>query len=417
MNLFKTSVLSGISNLVKMATSFLTGKIIAIYIGPSGLAFLGQFQNFINIAMSFSNAGINSGVTKYVSEFYEQEDKKDKYISTSFFITIFSSIIMSLLIFVFNETLANYLLNDIKYSYVFKIFSISLVFFSFNNLLTSILNGSKEIKKLIIINILSTIVGAIFTSLLIYYYKVDGALISLVTYQSISLIITILFVLKSDWFKLSKFFKDYDKESANNLFKFSLMALISVVILNISQLLIRNFIISSISFEQAGYWQAMIRISDLYLNFIITTLSVYYLPKLSEIKDDVLLRKEIINGYKLILPVLFVINFLIYECRYIIINLVFTERFIPMSDLFLFQMVGDFFKISSWLLSFLMIAKAMTKLFIFTEIIFSFSFILLCVIFLKYFSLTGLAYAHALNYIIYTLTMMYVFRKVLFLKV
>jgi len=415
-DLFKTSVLSAISNIIRMATAFLTSKIIAIYIGPSGLAFIGQFQNFINIANSFSNAGINAGIIKYTSEFHDDEDKKDKYISTSFFITIFSSITMAILIFLFNESLATYLLKDISYSYIFKLFSFSLVLFAFNNLFISILNGTGEIKKLVIINIISTIISAIFTAVLVYYYKINGALISFVSSQSIVLLITILFVFRSNWFKLAKFTKEYNKESANNLFKYSLMAILSAVMLNISQILIRNFIISSLSADDAGYWQGMIKFSDLYLNFIITTLSVYYLPKLSGIKDDKILRQEILKGYKLILPILFVINFVIYQLRHIIIGLVFTNSFMPMQELFLFQMIGDFLKITSWLLSFIMLAKAMTKAFIITEIVFNIVFVGLCVVFLKFFSLAGLSYAHACNYFFYCITMIFIFRKLLFIK-
>lgn len=416
MNLLKTSFLSALSNIVRMLTAFLTGKIIATYIGPSGFAFLGQFQNFINIATSFSSAGINSGITKYIAEFSDEEDKKNNYIGTSFFITVFSSLLIGLLIFLFSDHLANYLLKNISYSYIFKLFSISLVFLAFNNFLISILNGIREIKKLILINIISSVVSAIFTVVLIYYYKIEGALISFVTSQALILLITFCFVFKSNWFKLSKFIKKYDKESGNNLFKYSLMSLISILTVNISQIFIRDFIISSLSTSDAGYWQGMIRISDLYLNFIITTLSVYYLPRLSEIKDDIKLKKEIFNGYKLILPVLFVINFLIYEFRYLIISLVFTSNFTPMSELFLFQMIGDFFKIASWLLSFLMLAKAMTKTFIVTEIIFNALYITLCIIFVRHFSLVGLSYAHASNYFIYCITMIFLFRKILFIK-
>ena len=130
MNLLKTSFLSAISNIVKMATAFFTGKIIATYIGPSGFAFLGQFQNFINIATSFSSAGINSGITKYIAEFSDDEDKKNNYISTSFFITICSSLIIGLFIFLFSDQLANYLLKNPAYSYIFKLFSFSSISFS-----------------------------------------------------------------------------------------------------------------------------------------------------------------------------------------------------------------------------------------------------------------------------------------------
>ena len=52
---------------------------------------------------------------------------------------------------------------------------------------------------------------------------------------------------------------------------------------------IRNHIISTLSVTDAGYWDAMGKISQGYLGIITGTLAVYYLPKLSNLsdKDDI----------------------------------------------------------------------------------------------------------------------------------
>jgi len=48
--------------------------------------------------------------------------------------------------------------------------------------------------------------------------------------------------------------------------------------LPVSQLIIRNFVITHISAESAGYWQGVLKISDIYMAVIISSLSLYYLP-------------------------------------------------------------------------------------------------------------------------------------------
>ena len=72
-----------------------------------------------------------------------------------------------------------------------------------------------------------------------------------------------------------------------------------------------------------------------------------------------------------------------------------------MESLFAWQMVGDTLKIGSWILSYLMLSKAMMKLFIASEIIFAGIFYVLTVIFTKMIGLEGVALAHAINYLIY----------------
>ena len=56
-----------------MLSGLVINKIIAIYIGPAGIALIGQFQNFMGIITTIGNGAINSGVTKYVAEYHEDD--------------------------------------------------------------------------------------------------------------------------------------------------------------------------------------------------------------------------------------------------------------------------------------------------------------------------------------------------------
>jgi PST family polysaccharide transporter len=87
-----------------------------------------------------------------------------------------------------------------------------------------------------------------------------------------------------------------------------------------------------------------------------------------------------------------------------------------MADYFIPQLIGDFFKIGSWLLAFLMIAKAKTKLYITTELLFGGFLILLSVLGIQYFGAIGAIYAYALNYMLYFVLMIFVFSKIIWLK-
>ena len=147
---------------------------------------------------------------------------------------------------------------------------------------------------------------------------------------------------------------------------------------------------------------------------ITTTLSIYYLPRLSEIKEKADLRNELLAGYKLILPIVILMAIAIYSLKDVIILVLFTNEFIPMSSLFAWQLVGDVIKMMSWLLSYIMLAKAMTREFIFTELVFSVSFVGLSIWFINVFDLIGVTYAFALNYLLYLIAVYFLVRKELF---
>lgn len=78
-------------------------------------------------------------------------------------------------------------------------------------------------------------------------------------------------------------------------------------------------------------------------------------------------------------------------------------------------MMGDFFKISSWLLAYLMIAKSMMRLFVTTEIVFALTFVFLGFLFMKFNGVVGITQGYFVNYVLYTVCMVVVFRKLIFL--
>ncbi len=191
------------------------------------------------------------------------------------------------------------------------------------------------------------------------------------------------------------------------------MALASAATDPTSQLILRSYLTEKTSLADAGLWEAMNRMSGMYLMVIETSLIVYYLPKLARIGNEVELRNEIINVYKFIVPPLLILLFLIFLSKNFIIQILFDDTFQGMENLFAFQLTGDFFKICSWLLAYQMIAKSMTKMFITTEILFSLTFVILGVIFIPIYGNIGAAIGYAVNYLIYFVAMLVIFRKIL----
>ncbi len=410
MTLIKTSILTAISTVIKVIVGFVINKIIAMYIGPSGLAVIGQLQNFISVITTFSNGATTQGIIKYTAE-YQSIEEKQKIFSTSIVISLVCSCIISVLLFIFSDYLSVLILKDTQYSSVFIVFGMTIFLFALNTILMSILNGQKEIKKYILVNISSSVFSLFFTSFLIMKLGLIGALYALVVNQSVIFFITLAFVIKSSWFRFKYFKQGVDRENLIKLSKYSLMAITSVLTVPISHLIVRNYIGENLSWNDAGYWQGIWYISTMYLMVVTTSLSVYYLPKLSEIQDKIELKKEIINGYKIILPIVVILASGIYLFRELVIHIAFTDEFIPMLELFKWQLVGDVVKIASWLLGMLMLAKAMTKIFIVTEILFSLSFMVLSVLFIDNFGLIGVTYAFSLNYFIYLIVMIFIFRR------
>lgn len=414
MKLIKTSFFSAIITFIRIAAGFVAGKVIALFTGPAGVALIGQFTNFITIILTFANGAINSGVIKYTAEFKDDEVQLKKLFSTSLKISVYCSGIFGVLLLIVASYISQFLFHSSLYCNPIRVLGITIILYSLNSLLIAILNGLQQIKKYTLVNTAGSIIGLLFTVILVFYFKILGALYALVLTQSIVFFVTLVLIIKSDWFSWSFFKQPFDKETAKKLSHYTLMAITTTLCMPIAQIVLRNLVIEKFGVNSAGYWQGMMRISDGYLMLITTSLSTYYLPKLASLNGNRELRKEILQGYKIILPLVFISCLSIYILRFYIIKILFTEEFNTMSELFLFQLIGDFFKIAAWILAFLMVAKSMTKIFIITEIIFTFNYVLLSHICISLFKLKGLTIAFAINYFLYLIVMIILFRNLLF---
>lgn len=401
MNLLKTSVLNGIAVLIKTITLFVLNKILAVYLGPTGYAALGQFQNFIQMVTTFAGSAINTAVIKYTAEYHEDESKQRAIWKTAGSIVFLFSLIFAFLILILQKQLSLYIFQTLEYQTVFVWFAVFLLFFNFNTLFLAILNGKKEILKLVLANIAGSLFALIVTSILAIKLHLYGALIALSIYQSVAFIVTLFLCYRADWFKFSSLFGKIDLEITKKFSSFIWMALVSAICVPLSQMLIRAYLSQEFGLAYAGYWEAMIRLSTVYLMLVTTTLGVYYLPRLSELKTLDEIKKEVYLGYKFLFPLAVAGGIIVFVLRDWIINILFSPSFAPMQSLFFWQMMGDALKIGSWILAYLMLSKAMTTLYITTEIIFTLTLIALTYVCTQVFGFEGVSIAHLINYGMY----------------
>ncbi|MBI3285125.1 MAG: O-antigen translocase [Burkholderiales bacterium] len=411
MSLIRTSLLNAIAVLVRMLTMLGLNKLLAVYVGPAGYAVIGQFQNAVTMILSFASGAISTGVTKYTAEYTDDVSAQHRVWSTAARLSLASSLLVSLLIAVFHEVLALRLLQDAALSGVFLWLAAGLTLFVLNTLLLAILNGKKAVAAYVAANIATSLVTLLATWLLARYWGLYGALVALAINQSVVALLTLALSLRNGWFAWRHFFGPADTAMLRKLGSYALMSMVTALVIPVSQLLIREHLARNFGWSNAGYWQAVTRISDMYLMLITSTLTVYYLPRLSEIKQAAELKREIWHVYKFVLPLTVLGAVLVYLLRDWMLWLVFTEDFRPMLKLLAWQLTGDVIKIGSWVLSFVMLGRAMTKPYVITEIAFSASLVLLTYVLTPYFGLPGAVLAFAINYLLYWLSMAHIMNK------
>src|SRR5690606_19523182 len=104
-----------------------------------------------------------------------------------------------------------------------------------------------------------------------------------------------------------------------------LMAVTSAISLPLALIVVRKIIISNVGWDAAGQWQAVWKISEVYLSVMTMALGIYFLPQLAKLKSYSDIRIEINNTAKIIVPLVILMALSVYIFRDLIITILFTE--------------------------------------------------------------------------------------------
>ena len=413
--LLKIASINSVSIGTRILSGFITSKFIALYIGPSGLALVGNLRDFFSTLQTFSTLGFYNGIVKYVAEFKKDVFKLSQIITTVSYSVLVSALIVSVCCFFGADGINEMLFTDGNdYAYIIRVIAVALPFYAVNSILLAYLNGLSKFKQIVLIQISGHIFGTLLTVFLIYNHQIDGALLAVVLSEMLLFLITLLTIRKKiGFFSLIKF-ELFDINQVKNLGSFSLMSLFTALVAPMVMLAIRNHIMDTQTIDEAGYWEAMNRLSRYYLMFVTSLLTLYVLPRFSEIQTQKGFRLEILKVFKTILPLFAVLLMLTYFLRHHIIFLVFSKDFAPVERLFFWQLIGDFIKVVSVIIATQLLAKRMLWQYLITEAL-SFATLYVTSLFLigKY-GVVGATMAHVVNYTVYLLLIVFVFRKSLF---
>ncbi|EGA1131930.1 O-antigen translocase [Escherichia coli] len=395
------SLLSGIMTLIKMVMGFAISKIVAVYAGTSGVALLGQMQSVILSLNGIINSPVGNGVIKFTSENSHDFEKCSPYWRASIlYVMCFSTIIIIVGCFYAQEiSLLLFGHSDNYWIVLLMVFVAPIT--SIGTLINSILNGLESYKQYVYTGIIASVLSGLIMIFVIVNFGIVGALVGASLQYALIGIISFIINIYQPWLKIGYLIGKISTDVKKNIAEYIFMAIVSAVSLPLGMILIRGFLIEYTGWKNAGEWQAVWKISEAYLSVITMGLSVYYLPRLSSLYDYNSLVREVKSVASIVLPIVSLMAVAVYILRDFSISLLYTEQFREARELFKIQLIGDVIKVISWVYAYPMIAKKSTKLFVFTEIVFTITLVLLSYFFIKKYGVHGANLAYVLNYILY----------------
>jgi PST family polysaccharide transporter len=412
-NIVRASFYTAASTAARLLAGLVVIKLVAWFAGPEGVGRLGQFMSLMSLLAVLAGGGISAGIVKYVAEYRDDQQRLARLLGAALWYALGASLLMGAATLVFSQPLARWLLGDGRYTDLIRVLAVAQLGIALANYVLAVINGFMDVRRLALVQIAGSVLNVAMVAWLAHWLQLYGALLALVLGQALWLAVGLPVWWRSPYFQRSMLRLRFDREMIGRLAGFSVMTLTAALVSPLVNIAVRDHLAAQFGWEQVGYWQAVSKVSDAYLLFITTAINVYYLPKLASIEGRSLLIAEMRNAYRFLLPLVAVLALAIFIARGWVTWLLFSEGFSPANALYGPQLAGDVIKIASFILSYLMLAKAMTRLFVVSECVFAASYLGLVYLFTANFGLVGAVYAFAANYTLYLVFNVWVARRFL----
>jgi polysaccharide transporter, PST family len=413
MNLVRTGFYTTIATAARLLAGLVVIKLVAWFAGPEGVGKLGQFMSLMSLLAVLAGGGISAGIVKYVAEYRHDAQRLSRLLATALGYALCASCLMGCAALLFSHQIALWLLGDARYESLIRVLAVAQLGIALVNYILAVINGFMDVRRLAFVQMLGSAIGVVAVVGLSRWMHLYGALLALVVGQVLTLLVGLPAWWRSPYFNRSMLRLRFDREMTARLAAFSVMTLSSALLPPLINIAVRNHLALQFGWQQVGYWQAVSRVSDAYLLFLTTAINIYYLPKLASTHERASLALELRRAYRVLLPLVVGLAAVVYVARNWITHILFSADFAAANALYGPQLAGDVIKIASFVLSYLMLAKAMTRLFVISECMFALSYLALVYLFTARFGLIGAMYAFAVNYLFYLAFNVWVARRYL----
>lgn len=383
--------------------------------GTSGMALLGSFKNFTAMFKSMATLGINNLVVKLVVENKNNKRELSIIYSTFFWIFLVISIVLGTVVFVFSGFIADFLFFNNRFVIPIQFFGLSLPFVVVNAFWIAIYNGLEEFKKIVFIQIISNILVFGLTAFLIWKHNIFGGLLSVALSEFLLVLVTFLFVRKDKSYFQFDLRRIINNKYLDAIMKFSSMALLSAIIVPMTLMLIRNYIVNQYSIQEAGIWDAVNKLSGFYMMIFSSGLSLYYMPKLASLETDDEFRDELRSYFKIFVPLFMLMLITVFLFKGVILNIAFTSEFSRIKGVLIWQLLGDFLRIMTLAFGYQIVVKSMIKKYFIIEITFNLLYLSLSYYLVRIFSFEGALQAYFFANLILFILILWMFRKLFFI--
>lgn len=347
-------------------------KIVAIWLGPSGVGLFSQFRQIVQVAASLG--GINS-IVQGVSE-RSEEVKRAQFRNTVMKFTFLIGAIVAFLLSFFSKEFAIVLFGHISPEIIMGLrwIAFASLFSILNIYIVGVLNGYKAFGPLAVVQVSGPLV-IVVCLLILFFGKYDGTsdLLAILFFISFFAMFLIgVFFLSRLPSTTSDFLSNVlTKKEFNSFLRFASSTILAALSGTFAMLLIKAWIIKYYGLERAGLFDSAWSLSFNYITLFLAACSSIYLPALTQSgKGDSQARYITKAAYFILASVIF-ISYFVMVFKIQLLRLLYSPKFESSANVLSILLLAILIRSVSWIYGLLMVSSKKPQAILLSEVSFN----------------------------------------------
>lgn len=412
-SIFKATSLFGGVQVYNILIKIVKSKIVAVLLGPEGIGILGLLTSATELTKSVTSMGLSQSAVRDVSEANGTNDinRINQTVSVLRKLVWITGLLGTIVTACCAPLFSKFSFGNNEYIISFIILSVTLLIDQISAGQRVVLQGFRRLKDLSKSSVIGATLGLVFSVPIYYLYGKDGIVPTLVITSVSSLVISWYFSRKVKIDKVVLPIKEYFKYGRQMLVMGIAMSVSSILGHGVSYL-IKGYISGSGGVSDVGIYQAGYAILTTYFGLIFSAIVTDYYPRLAAVnKDNEKCNKTVCQQGEITSMIIGPMLCLCLILMPYILKLLYSDKFLLACPFVMWGCLGMIFKIASWLISYVFVAKAESKLFMLNELLANIYTLVFSIVGYKLWGIEGLGIAFFLNYVIYFLQV-YIIAKI-----
>lgn len=412
-SIFKATSLFGGVQVYQILIQIIKSKFVAVLLGPAGVGIMGLYQSGLQLVQQISSMGLAQSAVRDVSEANGSNDlhRIANTVTVVRKLVWFTGLLGLIIVACCSPLLSKFSFGNYDYTIPFIILSVTLLLDQLSAGQKVVLQGMRRLKELAKCTAFGVTFGLITSVPLYYWLGVDGIVPTLILNSVCSLILSWLYSIKIKIEKVQVTPKQTIEQGKQMLVMGVSMSL-SGIFTTIVAYVLRSFIQGNGGVEEVGLYQAGFVIMTTYVGMVMNAIATDYYPRLAAINKDNEKCREAVSqqgeiGTMILAPMLtFCLVFMP-----LVLKILYSDSFLAANEYILWACLGMMLRLAAWVISFLYVAKAESRLFVILELTTNLIYLIFSIWGYKLLGLSGLGIAFALNYLVYFFIVYLIARK------